>query len=115
MRPSSTLLDIPRRMPILQSSQRSFVPKRSDNQPKWVALARMRVREGVAIDSLKFHLGLQYPTPLYFVGGPRLKPPYRHFRRGPPAKWAACSRILPLWTPHAIRLCWLGTMGQETD
>jgi hypothetical protein len=26
------------------------------------------------------------------------------FRGGPPAGQAACSRLLPLWTPHAVNL-----------
>jgi hypothetical protein len=31
--------------------------------------------------------------------------PDDRFRVGSPAGWAACSRLLPLWTPHAVRLC----------
>jgi hypothetical protein len=62
------------------------------------------VWQGVAMDSLKFHLGPPCPTLLWPAGGPPLKQPYGHFRGSPPAGWATCSRVLPLWTPHIVRL-----------
>jgi hypothetical protein len=34
-----------------------------------------------------------------------LKRPYVRFKGSPPAKQAACGHPLPLWTPHAVRLC----------
>jgi hypothetical protein len=64
----------------------------------------MSIWQGVAMDSLQFHLGLPCPSFLRPVVGPPLKLPYIHFRDGPPAWRAACGRILPLWTPHAVRL-----------
>jgi hypothetical protein len=39
------------------------------------------------------------------AGGPTLKQPYDHFRGGLPTGRATCSRLLPLWTPHVLRLC----------
>jgi light-regulated signal transduction histidine kinase (bacteriophytochrome) len=39
--------------------------------------------------------------PYLSMGGP----PYSHFRGGPLVGLAACSHLLPLWTPHAVRLC----------
>jgi hypothetical protein len=45
----------------------------------------MGVWQGVAMDSLKFHLSLPCPTLLRSVGGPTLKWPYGHFMGGPPA------------------------------
>jgi hypothetical protein len=51
------------------------------------------------MDSLKFHPGPPCPTLLHPVGGPPLKRPYGRFRGGPPARWAACSHILPLGYP----------------
>jgi hypothetical protein len=63
----------------------------------------MGIWRGVAIDSLKFHLGLPCPTLLYPAGGPPLKWPLGHFRGGPPAGGTACCRLLPLRhpTPYA--------------
>jgi hypothetical protein len=43
------------------------------------------------MDSLKFHPGL--PCPIFL-----------HPVDGLPAGQAACGRLLPFWTPHAIRL-----------
>jgi hypothetical protein len=38
-------------------------------------------------------------------GLPKVLPrPYDRVRGGPPAGWAACGRLLPLWIPHAVRL-----------
>jgi hypothetical protein len=61
------------------------------------------LRQGVAMDSLKFHPGLPYPTLLCPAGGPPSKRPYGCFWGGPLAGQAACSRLLPFWTPHADR------------
>jgi hypothetical protein len=52
------------------------------------------VWQRVAMHSLKFHQGPPCPTLLC----PK--------RVGPTTGWAACSRLLPAWTPHAIRLWW---------
>jgi hypothetical protein len=57
--------------------------------------------EGMAMDSLKFHLGLPCPTLLQPAGGspaagPPLKRPYGCFSGGLPAGWAACR---PCSTP----------------
>jgi hypothetical protein len=62
----------------------------------------MGVRQGVAMDFLKFHPGPPCPTLLRPAGGPPLKQP---------AGQAACGRLLPLWTPHAVRLCSCHTVG----
>jgi hypothetical protein len=56
--------------------------------------------QGVAMDSLKFHLGLPYPTLLRLTGGLPRKWPYGRFRGGPPTGQVACGRLLPLWTPN---------------
>jgi hypothetical protein len=64
----------------------------------------MGVWEGVAMDSLKFHLGLPCPTLVRPAGWPPLKRPYRHFKGGPPTGWTACDCLPPPWTPHAVRL-----------
>jgi hypothetical protein len=67
----------------------------------------MRTRgvwQGVAMDSLKFHPSPPCPTLLSPAGGPPLKRPYGRFRAGPTAGQAACSSLLPFWTPHAVRL-----------
>jgi hypothetical protein len=53
------------------------------------------VQQGVVMDSLKFHPGPPYPTPLRPAGGPSLKQPYGHFRGGLPAGQATCGRLLP--------------------
>jgi hypothetical protein len=66
----------------------------------------MGVGQGVSTVSLKFHLGTLCPTLLCPAGGPPLKRPYGRFRGGPPAGRAGCGCLLPLWTPHAVRLCW---------
>jgi hypothetical protein len=60
------------------------------------------------MDSLKFHPGppcSNLPCP---ASGLPLKWPYNRFRSGPPTGWAPCGRLLPLGTPHAVRL-WKGT------
>jgi hypothetical protein len=56
------------------------------------------------MDSLKFHPGPPCLTLISPAGGPPLKRPYGHFRGGLPTEHAACGRLLPLWTPHAVRL-----------
>jgi hypothetical protein len=56
------------------------------------------------MDSLKFPLGLPCPTFLYPAGGSLPKWPYSYFRGGPSARQAACGHLLPLWTPHTVRL-----------
>jgi hypothetical protein len=56
------------------------------------------------MDSFKFHSGPPCPTLLPPTGRPLMKQPYGLFRGGPPAGWAGCGRLLPFWTPHAVRL-----------
>jgi hypothetical protein len=65
----------------------------------------MGVWQGVAMDSLKFHPGPLCLTLLRPAGRLPLKQHYGCFRSGPPAGRATCGRLLPVWTPHAIRLC----------
>jgi hypothetical protein len=62
----------------------------------------MGVYQGVAMDSLKLHLGLPCLTLLRTAGRQSLKRPYGHFRDGPPTERAACGRPLPFWTPLAM-------------
>jgi hypothetical protein len=57
------------------------------------------------MDSLQFHLGPPCRTLLRPVGGPTLKRPYTNFWGSLPTGQAACACLLPLWTPHAVRLC----------
>jgi hypothetical protein len=64
----------------------------------------------VAKDALKYHPGLPCPTLLQPAGGPPLKRPYGCFRDGPPTGQVACGCVLPLWTPHAVRL-WSEVIG----
>jgi hypothetical protein len=64
----------------------------------------MSVWQGMAMDSMKYHLGPPCLTLLRPAGAPPLKQPYVHFTGSPPAGQAACGHLLPLWTPHAIRL-----------
>jgi hypothetical protein len=64
----------------------------SESQP----LQHMGVWKGVAMDCLKFHSGLPCPTLLCRNG---------RFRCGPPAGQSTCGHLLPLWTPHVVRLC----------
>jgi hypothetical protein len=71
--------------------------KSSITRPVW---------QGVATDSLKFHLGPLYLTLLRPAGGPCPKWHYGRFRGGPHTGRAACSRLLPPWIPHAVRACW---------
>jgi hypothetical protein len=47
-------------------------------------LLLMGVWQGVAMDSLKFHMGLPCPTLLRPVGKPTLKQPYSRFWGGLP-------------------------------
>jgi hypothetical protein len=61
------------------------------------AVESMRVWQGVAMDSLKFHPGLPCPILLRPADEPSLKRPYGRSRVGP---------ALPLRTPHAVRLWW---------
>jgi hypothetical protein len=48
------------------------------------ALEAMGVWQGVAMDSLKFHLGPPYPTLLRPAVRPPLRRPYSHFKGGLP-------------------------------
>jgi hypothetical protein len=64
----------------------------------------MGVWQKVAMDSLKFHVSPPCPTLLGPGGWPPLNLPYSHFRGGPLTGQAACGRLLPLWTPHAVRI-----------
>jgi hypothetical protein len=52
----------------------------------------------------KVSLGSVMPYVSSSRGRPLLIGPYHHFMGGPPTRRAACSRLLPPWTPHAIRL-----------
>jgi hypothetical protein len=57
----------------------------------------------MAMDSLKFH-----PAPPWLLrpsGRTSLKRYHGCFKDGTPAGRAACGRLLPLWTPHAVCLC----------
>jgi hypothetical protein len=73
------------------------------------------VRPWVAMDSLKFHLGSPCPTILRPAGGPPLKRPCGCFRGGlPTGPPAACSRLLPFWTSHALRLWRWGERVQQS-
>jgi hypothetical protein len=65
----------------------------------------MGVWQGVAMDSLKFYPGPTCPILLRPAGTPPLKRPHSHFGGSPPAEYAACSLLLPLWTPNAVRHC----------
>jgi hypothetical protein len=65
----------------------------------------MGVWQAVPMDSLKFHPLPPCPTLSRAAGGPPLKWPYCPFRGGPLTGRGACSRLLPLWTPHAVRPC----------
>jgi hypothetical protein len=53
------------------------------------------VRQGVAMDSLKYRYGPPCLTLLSLAGRPLLKRPYGRF-------WGC---LLPLWPSHASRLC----------
>jgi hypothetical protein len=64
----------------------------------------------VAMDSLKFHPGPPCPTILRPAGKPPLKRPYGCFRDDPPAGQAACSYLLPLWTPDGPRHTSMGVI-----
>jgi hypothetical protein len=55
---------------------------------------------------LEYRYGPPCPALLRPAGGPPLKRPNSCFRGGPPAEQAACGRLLSLWTPHAVRLCY---------
>jgi hypothetical protein len=57
------------------------------------SLGHIAVWQGVAMVSLRFYAGLPCPTLLNPAGRPALR--------------AACGHLLPLWTPHAVRLCWV--------
>jgi hypothetical protein len=62
------------------------------------------IRQEMAMNSLKFHLGPPCPTLLRPACRLFLKRPYGRFRVGPPTGLAACGHLLSLWTPHALRL-----------
>jgi hypothetical protein len=59
------------------------------------------------MDSLKFYMGPPCPNLLRPVDGPPLKRPYGCFWGNPSTGRAACGRLLPFWTPRAVRL-WPG-------
>jgi hypothetical protein len=61
--------------------------KQNDNMGVW---------QGVDMDSLR-------STFLRLVGSHPINA-LRPFQGWPPAERATCGRLLPLWTPHAIRL-----------
>jgi hypothetical protein len=65
-------------------------------------LCSIGVSQGVAMNSLKFHPGPPCPTLLCPVSRPPLKWLYGCFKGGP---CTDCGRLLPLGTPHAVRLC----------
>jgi hypothetical protein len=50
-------------------------------------------------------LGPPCPTLLRPAGRPPVKRPYSRFRGNSSTGKVACSRFLPHWTPHAVRLC----------
>jgi hypothetical protein len=79
--------------------------KDRETEKKETLKKAMGVWQGVAMESLKFHLGLPCSTLLRPVGGPSLKRPYSRFRGGLPAGWAACGRLLPPRTSDAVGLC----------
>ena len=54
---------------------------------------------------LFFHLGPLCLTLPY--------PAYGHFKGGPPTGQTACGHLLPLWTPHALRLWQLLAIGGQ--
>jgi hypothetical protein len=58
------------------------------------------VWQGLAMDSLKFHVGPPWPTFLRPADELPLKRPHGCYRGGPRAGRAACGRLLPLWTPQ---------------
>jgi hypothetical protein len=72
--------------------------------PQYLLDDVMDVWQGVAMDSLKFHLGQPCLTLLRPACRPPLKRPYSCFRGGPPTGQAAYGRLLPLFTPHAVCL-----------
>jgi hypothetical protein len=76
---------------LLSEEMKNFLP---------MAPTAMGVWQGVAMDALQFHLGPPCPTPL-----PPLKSLHGRFRGGLPAEQASCGRLLPFWTPHAVRVC----------
>jgi hypothetical protein len=63
------------------------------------------VWQGVAMDSLKFHQGPPCPYPSKPCEWATPERPFGLLRGGPIARRAACGRLLPHWTPHAVRLC----------
>jgi hypothetical protein len=67
----------------------------------------MGVWQGVAVDSLKLHLGPPCLTLLHPAGRPSLKRPHGHFRYAPPAGRVACCRLLPSWTVWTPHVGWL--------
>jgi hypothetical protein len=64
----------------------------------------MGVWQGVAMDSPKSHPGSLCLILLCPAGELPLKQPYGRFRSDLAAGRVACGRLVPLWTPHAIRL-----------
>jgi hypothetical protein len=56
------------------------------------------------MDFLKFHLGLPCPAFPCPAGRPPLKRPYGSFRDCSPTDQVAYDHLLPLWTPHVVRI-----------
>jgi hypothetical protein len=53
---------------------------------------------------------------LFFITWARYAlPPYGHFRGGPPAGRTACGHLLPLSTPHTVRLWQLLAIGGRIE
>jgi hypothetical protein len=63
----------------------------------------MGVWQWVAMNALPYP-STPCPSLLCPAGRLPLKQPYSRFRGGPLAGRATCSRLLPYWTPHAVRL-----------
>jgi hypothetical protein len=68
---------------------------------EFIGLNGRMVRGGHGLS--KVSLGPTLPYPSTLCGWAPLRP-YGCFRGGPSAEWAAFSRFLPPWTPHAVRL-----------
>jgi hypothetical protein len=83
---------------------RSFKSENKWNYLLVPAASFIGVWHRAAMDSLKFHPDPPCPTLLRSVGWSPLNQPYGRFRGGPTARRAACSRLLPFWTPRAERL-----------
>jgi hypothetical protein len=72
------------------------------------------VRGGHGLPKVSSGPAMPYPSPSTPCRPP-LKWPYGGKRGDQPAGWVACSHLLRLWTPHALRLCKEGTeRGKDT-